>query len=131
MQTLCFQDNSFVGMMRYSATGSAYEKDMSDVIPLVKYHEEVIRPTSRLLTRKCHFNAKRNVGKWGKLNTFIEYGNMYQLHRSKPPRTWTIQQRMYARYINNFGKPPVLLSYMANQFRRSNTLSSYRHYWVI
>ena len=101
-------------MMRYSATGSVYEKDMSDVVPLVKYREENLRPASGLLTRECHFNAKRNVGKWGRLNTFIEYGNMYQLHRSKPSKTWAIQQIMYARYITKSGEPPVLLSYMAN-----------------
>ena len=102
-----FQGDGHVGMMRYSATGSAYEKDMSDVIPLVNFKASFhyLDPYRRkLLTDMCHFDVKRNAGKWGRLRTFIERGNMYRMHYSKSSTTWTIQQTLYVGYYNKNGK---------------------------
>ena len=116
-----FQGDGYVGMMRYSATGSAYEKDMSDVIPLLefknKFHRYLGPYGRRLLTEMCHFDVRRNVGKWGRLKTYIERGNMYRLHYSKPSTSWIIQQNLYVRYFNKNGKWSYyhqILSYMIN-----------------
>ena len=101
-------------MMRYSATGSAYEKDMSDVIPLLNFKNKFDRYLDpyrrRLLTEMCHFGVKRNVGKWGRLKTFIEHGNMYRLHYPKSSSSWTIQQKLYVGYYKNNGKWPYIVT---------------------
>ena len=70
--------------MQYSATGSLHEKDMAYAIPLLnigtKFKKYESQYKERLITDRCQGDVKRNVGKWGKLQRFIEYGNMYHLH---------------------------------------------------
>ena len=107
-----FQGDGYVGMMRYSATGSAYEKDMSNVIPLLnfknRFNQYLGAYRRKLLTDMCHFDVKRNVGKWGRLRTFIERGNMYRIHYSKSSTSWTIQQNLYVGYYKKNGKRPYI-----------------------
>ena len=95
-------------MMRYSSTGSAYEKDMAYVIPLLnfatKFKQYKNLHKRRLLTDECQNNVKRNVGKWGIVKTFIEYGNMYRLHVPKSSDHWTVQQTMSVKYNDKSGK---------------------------
>lgn len=92
--------------MQYSAAGSLYEKDMSRVIPLKYFNDKFQYKPKRKLKTKCSSNVKRNVGKWGKLTTFIEHGNMYRLHVPKSSSSWTVQQTLNARYHDENGKQP-------------------------
>ena len=95
------------GMMHLSTTGSLYEKNMDNIIPLLKFHDKFQhRNDYRMMKFKCPDNFKRNVGKWGAIRSYIEYGNMYQLHVSKPASNWTVQQTMSVKQIDRNGKRP-------------------------
>ena len=97
--------NKIGGAMHHSATGSLYEKDMLRVIPLLNIDRKFsYQPKHRQLKAKCHGDSKRNVGKWGKLLTYIEHGNMYKLHVPKSSGNWTVQQTFKVRYNDNNGK---------------------------
>ena len=92
-------------MMEYSSTGSAYIKNMSDVIPhLINRFAYNRGYSNRLLTESCHCKVKRNLGKWGRLKTYIEYGNMYRLHVPYSPYHWMIQQTMDVKYRDQHSK---------------------------
>ena len=106
MVAIHFQiSNKIGGTMHHSATGSLYEKDMLRVIPLLNINRKFFyHPKRRKLKAECHGGFKRSVGKWGKLKTYIEHGNMYRLHIPKSSSSWTVQQTFKVRSNDNNGK---------------------------
>ena len=95
--------------MQYSSTGSLFEKNMVKLIPLryfdlIFYLDYEYLYRGRFLANRCQGDVKRNVGKWGRLKTFIEHGNMYRLHVPRPSSNWTIQQTLDVKYKDKFGK---------------------------
>ena len=79
---------------------------MSDVIPLPYVKSPFGQYHNKLLTENCHCDVKRNLGKWGRLKTYIEYGNMYRLHDPYGAYHWTVQQTMNVEYKDKNSKHP-------------------------
>ena len=110
------------GMMHLSAAGSLYEKNMDNIIPLLNFHNKFqYQNEYKMVKFGCQDNFKRNVGKWGVLRSYIEYGNMYQLHVSKAASNWTVQQTMKVEYKDRNGRQPYccqsISSYITHFYR--------------
>ena len=97
------------GMMHYGFSGSLYEKNIAQVIPLfnftVKFWPYWYISYKRLIRYlPCQSILKRNIGKWGILHHYVEHGNMYRSHVPKPSSYWTIQQTVNVNYTDKYGE---------------------------
>jgi len=93
-------------MMQYARTGSLYERDWSQVIPLINFADRFTKVTDNLsegvATCTCHYRGFN--GRWGTHTKMTELANLYRLHVPFDVGAWSVQQTPNVTYVDKYGK---------------------------
>ena len=97
--------------MQYTRTGSLYERDWSQAIPLIDFTDQFTEVTKNLFegveTCTCHYHGFH--GRWGTHKKMTELANLYRLHVPFDVGAWSVQQTPNITYMDKYGKYAILL----------------------
>ena len=94
------------GIMQYTRTGSLFERDWSQAIPMINFTKWFAEVTNGLsdgvATCLCHYDGIN--GRYGTHKKMTELANLYRLHVPLDVGAWSAQHTSDVTYVDEFGK---------------------------